>query len=127
MANVSRRAAAKVEDLTAAAEDTLAVIGTRVRELRIAKRLTLEELGRRTSLSPSMLSLVERGKTMPWIGSLVVICCAPDPHGAELLSPVETKSRDPVSRASKQPIFETAKGVLRRVLREHRGLGIEIA
>jgi transcriptional regulator with XRE-family HTH domain len=122
-----RRGAMKPEALAAAAEDTLASIGQRVRELRAAKGFTLQDLGARTSLSPSMLSLVERGKTMPSIGSLIVICSALGVHMADLLAPEGLAARDPVSRVAKQPIFETAKGVMRRLLRENKALGVEIA
>src|SRR3990170_1611000 len=54
-------------------EDTLIALGARVRELRARRSLTLEGLSDITGLSSSMISLVERGRTSPSIGTLVVI------------------------------------------------------
>jgi transcriptional regulator with XRE-family HTH domain len=106
--------------------DTLAAMGARIRELRSQEGLTLQTLGERTGLSPSMLSLVERGQTSPSIGTLVVICSALGIHMSDLLA-TQDQSGGLVSRAQKQPIFETSRGVLRRILREDRMRGVEIA
>lgn len=40
-------------------------IGSRIRELRVAKKLTLEQLSARVGISPSHLSRLERGQTSP--------------------------------------------------------------
>src|SRR5918994_2299004 len=58
----------------------LAAIGNRIRDLRGQKTLTLQALSELTGLSPSMLSLVERGQTTPSIGTLVVISSALGVH-----------------------------------------------
>ena len=52
-------------------KEVLTIIGSKVRSLREAQGLTLEELANRTQLSKSMLSLMERGKSAPSIGTLV--------------------------------------------------------
>lgn len=48
-------------------------IGHKIKDLRIAKELTLKDLGEKTNLSISFLSLVERGLTSIAISSLQVV------------------------------------------------------
>lgn len=117
----------KLSDSALETADTLSAIGGRIRDLRIAQNLTLQELSSKTSLSPSMLSLIERGKASPSIGSLVAVSAALGVHMTDLLASCRPRLRDPVSRTMQQAVFKTAKGVLRRVLREDDARGIEIA
>jgi transcriptional regulator with XRE-family HTH domain len=119
--------ARKAIDYAGETADTLAAIGDRIRDLRVSQRLTLQELGLKTGLSPSMLSLMERGKASPSIGSLIVVCAALGVHMTDLMASGRPPLRDPVSRAAKQPVLETAKGVRRRVMREDDTRGIEVA
>jgi transcriptional regulator with XRE-family HTH domain len=105
----------------------LAAIGSRIRELRTKRSLTLQSLSETTGLSPSMLSLVERGKASPSVGSLVAISSALGVHMSDLLLSDRHDSDGPVSRRSEQPMFETSQGVLRRVLRDDRIRGVEVA
>ena len=109
------------------AADALLTISAQIRKLRGSKGVTLKKLGQQTGLSPSMLSLVERGKASPSIGSLIVICAALDVHLTDLLAENSTVPRGPVSRATKQPMFETARGVLHKVIRDDKVRGIEIS
>lgn len=60
-------------------------VGRRVRQLRSERDLTLEKLAQRTSLSPSFLSLVERGKSSLALTSLFTIARALDVDVADLL------------------------------------------
>ncbi|MDH3463178.1 MAG: XRE family transcriptional regulator [Acidimicrobiia bacterium] len=109
------------------AGETVTAIGSQIRNLRSEKRLTLKDLGERTGVSPSMLSLVERGKTSPSIGTLVAISSALGVHMSDL---VADQSRGPeklVSRKYDQDSFVAAPGVQRRVLRVDRVRGVEIA
>jgi quercetin dioxygenase-like cupin family protein/DNA-binding XRE family transcriptional regulator len=48
-------------------------IGHKVRSLRLRKKMGLVELGRHTSLSPSLLSKIERGRVCPPLGTLLRI------------------------------------------------------
>ena len=114
-------------DLPDAAVDTIALIGNRIRELRTLKGMTLQSLAAGTGLSLSMLSLVERGKTSPSIGTLIAISSALDVHMGDLLAPAERAPQEPVSRAKDQPVFQTPEGVRRRILRDDRQNGVEIA
>ncbi|MGH6919364.1 MAG: helix-turn-helix domain-containing protein [Geminicoccaceae bacterium] len=121
------RGASQTSETSIEMDYTLATIGARIRQFRTQKGLTLQALGRITGLSPSMLSLVERGKTSPSIGTLIVICSALEVHMSDLVAMEERIARDPVSRLGEQPVFQTAAGVLRRVLRADHVRGIEIA
>jgi len=40
-------------------------IGTRIRTLRLKKKIGLVELGKHTGLSPALLSKIERGRMFP--------------------------------------------------------------
>ena len=102
-------------------------IGFRLRQLRRSKGVTLRGLSKQTGLSPSMLSLVERGKASPSIGSLILICSALDARMIDLLADTGTPTSGPVLRAIAQPIFETPNGVLHRLLRDDAARGIEIS
>jgi transcriptional regulator with XRE-family HTH domain len=115
------------EDWDQAAAATLVAIGARIRNRRVAHMLTLQELGELTGLSASMLSLVERGKTSPSIGTLVSIASALNVHMSDLVSDDGQGEPDPVSRSADQAVFKTPGGVLRRVLRDDRPRGIEVA
>jgi transcriptional regulator with XRE-family HTH domain len=48
-------------------------IGPKLRELRLKKQMGLVELGRHTSLSPAMLSKIERGRVYPTLPTLLRI------------------------------------------------------
>ena len=48
-------------------------IGPKLRELRLKKKMGLVELGRHTSLSPAMLSKIERGRLFPTLPTLLRI------------------------------------------------------
>jgi quercetin dioxygenase-like cupin family protein/DNA-binding XRE family transcriptional regulator len=48
-------------------------IGQKLRALRLRRKMGLVELGKHTSLSPSLLSKIERGKVCPPLGTLLRI------------------------------------------------------
>lgn len=54
--------------------DPLEQIGTRIREARLAAKLSLREVGRRADVTASFLSQVERNQVQPSILSLRRIC-----------------------------------------------------
>jgi transcriptional regulator with XRE-family HTH domain len=123
---LARQTAAKTS-LGDSTEDAIALIGTRIRDVRTLKGMPLRALADSTGLSMSMLSLVERGKASPSIGTLIAICSALDIHMADLLAPVSLVRQSPVSRAEDQPVVQTRAGVERRILRDDRVNGVEIA
>jgi transcriptional regulator with XRE-family HTH domain len=107
--------------------DVLTCIGRRIRQLRTEKKLTLQALGERTGLSTSMLSLLERGKTGPSIGTLVVIASALEAQMSDLLRPNDAGEEGIVASVESQREYETAEGVVRRILKHDRQRGVEIA
>jgi len=109
------------------AGNAIIMIGGRIRELRTAKEMKLQDLAAQTGLSLSMLSLVERGKTSPSIGTLIVICSALGIHMGDLLAPASRGRVHPVAKMADQAVFQTAEGVKRRILRDDRANGVEIA
>jgi transcriptional regulator with XRE-family HTH domain len=119
----------KIADVSPGGEtaDVLATIGRNIRQLRSEKGLTLQILAERTRLSPSMLSLLERGKTGPSIGTLVVIASALGAQMSDLLEGNRGAADDVVSRVADQRVYETAAGVTRRILKQDRTRGVEIA
>lgn len=103
-------------------------IGAKLRAVRQAKQMTLHDLAQRTGLSSSMLSLLERGKTAPSIGTLVAIGSALGVPTAEVLAGPPAPGLAPsISRRADQPVHATPDGVQRRILRSDPGHGIEIA
>jgi transcriptional regulator with XRE-family HTH domain len=109
------------------AGDTIALIGQRLRGFRRARGMSLQELAEATGVSVSMLSLVERGKASPSIGTLIAISAALEIHMSDLLTPAHLVPVDPVSRSAEQAVFRTREGVERRLLSDDRLNGVEIA
>lgn len=114
----------RVADATAS---TLAAIGSRLRELRQARGMTLQALADACDLSPSMLSLVERGRASPSIGSLVVVASALKVTMSDLVGGTPPLNERMIVRTSDQMAIETAEHVVRRLLREDRVRGVSIA
>ena len=112
--------------IIAETNEVLAVIGGSIRRLRAQKRMTLQALATATGLSASMLSLLERGKTGPSIGTLVVIASALGTSMTELLGN-ERPEDHAISRRGTQAIYATAAGVQRRVLKNDPANQVEIA
>jgi transcriptional regulator with XRE-family HTH domain len=114
-------------DLMGMAASALLGIGSRIRQLRGDRGLTLQGLADMTGLSASLLSLVERGKTSPSIGTLVAIAHAFDVHMTDLMPEAPATDELPVLRYDEQRVFATPEGVNRRILRDDRVRGLEVA
>jgi len=114
------------QEATQSMANTLAAIGLRVRELRLARGMTLKTLAAKTNLSPSMLSLVERSCASPSIGSLFVIASALGVTISDLIVHEHASEDGLVVRGSDQPAVETAKHVVCRILREDRTRGVSV-
>jgi transcriptional regulator with XRE-family HTH domain len=115
------------DDLAETTANTLVAMGGRIRELRQARGLTLQALAEVSGLSTSMLSLVERGRASPSIGSLIVIASALGVAMSDLIVDGAAPEENIVVRASQARIVETAEQVVRRLLREDRGRGVSVA
>jgi DNA-binding NtrC family response regulator len=76
---------AKKKGLLLRAEDELhATIGRSIRELRKARGLTLKQMARRTNLSVSLLSQIERAESSASVSSLFKVATALDVRITEL-------------------------------------------
>jgi transcriptional regulator with XRE-family HTH domain len=115
------------EEMTEAMATTLAAIGLRIRSARMARSMTLQALADASGVSPSMLSLVERGRTSPSIGSLIVIAEALGIAMSDLIVAETGAKEQVVVRPVDQRVVETAQHVVRRLLREDRARAVSVA
>lgn len=130
MKSKSRTTAPKVDRKPAAAGSTaqmLELIGAKIRTARTAQGMTLQTLGDSTSLTVSMLSLVERGRAAPSIGSLILIANALGVPMAELIPSSPPDDQDEVVRAGSRSVVESAEGLLRTILRNDRANGMLVS
>ena len=79
-------------------------IGQRIKELRIGKALTLEELGSQTGLSKGYLSKIENGKKAPPVSSLIAISKALNVSIAEIFGETETDSISFVKKGQREVV-----------------------
>jgi transcriptional regulator with XRE-family HTH domain len=115
------------DEVAEATASALVAIGERIRDVRQGKNMTLQALAESTRLSVSMLSLVERGRASPSIGSLIVIASALGITMSDLVVSEPTSEEELVVRASQHNVVETAQHVIRRLIREDRARGVSIA
>ena len=73
-----------------------------------------------------MVSMVERGRTSPSIGTLVAIASALGVHMSELFELDVDGPRDAVQRADEQQVVEATGGVLRRLVQVDPRRGLEL-
>jgi transcriptional regulator with XRE-family HTH domain len=105
----------------------LMAIGLRIKEIRLTRGMTLQSVSDVSGLSPSMLSLVERGRASPSIGSLVVIASALGVTMLDLVASESTPEERLVVRSQDAKAVETAQHVIRRLLREDKARGLSVA
>jgi transcriptional regulator with XRE-family HTH domain len=106
---------------------SLVSLGRRIRHLRQERRMTLQDLAEATGLSSSMISLVERGRTSPSIGSLVVIASAFRVPIADLFVEIDQGREDYVVRCEDQSVVSPWPGVARRTAKIDRLRRVEIS
>lgn len=94
-----RRPLAEVESTP----DPSAVVGPRIRRLRHARGMTLQELGARSGLTHAFLSQVERGVARPSLRSAARIASALGVAIGTLVQPAERTGLPRVTRASAPP------------------------
>lgn len=113
------------EEPDVAVTKTVADIGKRIKDARHARGLTLQKVAEASGLSPSMVSLVERGQASPSIGTLVALCDALSIHVAELFVALEAQLGLVVLRES-QSAVHSSEGVTRRTILDDAEMGIEL-
>lgn len=102
------------------------LIGRRIRTLRSERGLSLQEVGRLAGVSASLLSLVERGKAAPSIGTLVAVAAALSVPLSDLIEERRDSGGSPVRRCRDQPVFLDGRGIERRVVIEDRREGFRL-
>ena len=109
------------------AAQMLVAIGLSIREARLQRGMTLQALANATKVSPSMLSLVERGRASPSIGTLILVANALGMTMSDLVTKEPATEHKLVVRASHALGVKTAEHVMRKVMRDDRAQGVSIA
>jgi transcriptional regulator with XRE-family HTH domain len=115
-------------DKVNAADETIRVVGERIRQRRKRIGMTLNDLAERTGVSVSMLSMLERGLAGASIGTLVAVSSALGVQMRDLFDQPQVDQTDsPVIRLEQQTEVETAEGVHRRLAVQAEEQGLEVA
>jgi transcriptional regulator with XRE-family HTH domain len=102
-------------NMTEEASDLNQRIAERVRELRAAQGFSLEVLARKSGVSRSMISLIERGESSPTAVVLERLATGLGVMLASMFDTPTTVARGPVARRGDQPEWrDPASGYLRR-------------
>ncbi|WP_315927631.1 helix-turn-helix domain-containing protein [Mesorhizobium sp. SP-1A] len=106
--------------------DVMAIVGAKIRELRTARNMKLQDLAQETDVSTSMLSLLERGLTAPSIGTLISIASALNATMAELVPVGHGASEKVVLRKADSAAVEAKHHVRTRLLKEDPARGVYV-
>ncbi|MGY4828411.1 helix-turn-helix domain-containing protein [Sphaerotilaceae bacterium SBD11-9] len=99
------------------ARDINTRIAQRVRELRQAQGLTLEQLSERSGVSRSMISVVERGESSPTASVLDKLSAGLGTTLNALFEAPQVGAPSPLARRDDQPLWrDPASGYVRRAL-----------
>ena len=107
-----------------ATAELLRSIGRKIRVKRAERGFTLQEVANQTGISVAMLSLVERGKSAPSVGTLVAISSVLDLRIPEILGDVPTGEQGVTKFASQTT--KSLYGVLHRVVADDNAHGLLI-
>jgi transcriptional regulator with XRE-family HTH domain len=105
--------------------ELLRAVGKKLRVRRVERGFTLQAVSDRTGVSAAMLSLVERGKASPSVGTLVAINSLLNLHIPELLGNAGG-DQDLVTPAAKQSVVKPLRGVSHRVVADDQARGLQI-
>lgn len=108
----------------ASSEEVLSNIGIRIRARRKALGMSIQDVAEATGLSISMVSLAERARTSPSIGTLVAICDTLSISISDLFSPIPEPT-NPVVRRGDQLVQPPSNGMTRRLLIKEDARGLE--
>lgn len=97
-------------------------LGLVIRELRINKDMTLNELSNLTNLSISYLSLLERGKSNPTISNINRICNALNITMSHLFTNVATNDDIIVKKENRKMLFHSNTDVTYEALTNNKPL-----
>jgi transcriptional regulator with XRE-family HTH domain len=107
------------------ATEVLRALGKKMKLRRIEQGFTLQNVADRTGVSAAMLSLVERGKVSPSVGTLVAINSLLNLHVPELLGTGSTGDRI-VTAEGAQIVVRSLVGVIHRVLVDDQPRGLQM-
>ncbi|BBZ01472.1 hypothetical protein MCHIJ_09090 [Mycolicibacterium chitae] len=110
-----------------AAEQTMLLVGARIRAMRLRQRLTLRDVAERTGVSVSMLSMLERGVSTASVGTLVAVASALGVHMYDLFAHKDGADPSPVTRLDEQTVVSLGEGTTRRVAHNDAAAGLELA
>jgi transcriptional regulator with XRE-family HTH domain len=105
--------------------EVLRAVGRKLRLRRVERGFTLQAVAQRTGVSAAMLSLVERGKASPSVGTLVAINSLLNLHIPELLGHT-AGNQAPVTPAAKQTVVKPLRGVVHRVVADDQARGLQM-
>ncbi|MBS1677899.1 MAG: helix-turn-helix domain-containing protein [Actinobacteria bacterium] len=98
---------AEPNDFNALAERQIEAIRHAMTERRRERSMSMSELGRRVGVSPSMISQIERGQTLPSVGTLFALAAALGVTVDAFLAQPEPKEPDqPRERPPISPVVE---------------------
>jgi transcriptional regulator with XRE-family HTH domain len=109
------------------ADQTIALVGARIRSLRSRQGLTLKDVAERTGVSVSMLSMLERGVATASVGTLVSVASALGVHMYDLFDRPDSTAESPVTRREDQATLRANEGTIRRVAHTDTAANIEMA
>jgi transcriptional regulator with XRE-family HTH domain len=109
------------------ADQTIVLVGARIRSLRSRQNLTLKDVAERTGVSVSMLSMLERGVATASVGTLVSVASALGVHMYDLFDHPDVVKGSPVTLATDQAVLRTSEGTTRRVAHSDTQAGLEMA
>lgn len=81
-------------------------LGDRIKRLRLARDLTLKEVGARARVSSTHLSEIERGRTSPTVGALVRIAAALGEEASRLVEDTPSLALALVRAAERRVLVE---------------------
>lgn len=94
---------AEAENFNAVAERQIEAIRLALTERRRASSMSMSELGRKVGVSPSMISQIERGQTLPSVGTLFALAAALGVTVDAFLSPPDGEPEEEPAAPSDQP------------------------
>ncbi|GAA1143008.1 helix-turn-helix domain-containing protein [Nocardioides aquiterrae] len=115
------------KDQPSATDQTIAMVGARIRTLRSRQNLTLKDVADRTGVSVSMLSMLERGVATASVGTLVSVASALGVHMYDLFDHPAHIEASPVTPVEEQTVMRTSEGTIRRVAHHDVLAGLELA
>ena len=111
-----------------AAEHLSNRLGERVLAIRRQRGFMLREVAEKTGVSIAMLSMIERGRSNPSIGTLHALANAFGVRMSELLHSIEPPDQHSIiRRAENQEVIRGAAGVERRIMIDDPDRGYELA